>query len=192
MKKIICLMILTCLLLPCLISCSRRYVQNAWYSDEKCAECFVPGLPSPEGRNVVRESDESIYVFLNNSEYESYVSIVYEYLKAQNLAYLGTRGEQQNTLAGVFTTYYFRPAESLEDFRCDYDGMDYLFIFSDGSKDENGDLIFSVLLFYYDDTKTLEYNGKKHKYNLRIVLRKGSEAPLGGFYVLESDATTES
>ena len=101
---------------------------------------------------------------------------------SQDYEYLGTRGEQKDTLAGVFTTYYFEPATELESF---WNEGDYVFVFSDGSTDENGDVEFIILVIYDVSTNTLEYGNKKFTYNTMISLRRGSEAPLGGFYVLK-------
>ncbi len=186
MKKGLFMALSFLLLVSSIAGCVNRYEKNTWYSDNKLEECFVPGLPAPAGREYMLEDEKSIYVFMNNSEYDSYVSTIYTYLKEQNFPYLGTRGEQKDTLAGALTTYYFEPAEELADFRSHYGGGDYVFVFSDGSTDEYGEIVFSVLILYRQSAATLNVGRKDFSYNLRIMLNRGSEASAGGFYELKS------
>jgi len=181
MKKLLALCLTVVLCLCCLASCSSAHKENTWFSEEKLTECLVGDLPAIE-KDYVNHGDEDIYVSLTSKELESYVADVFEYLKSQNFKHLGTRGEQKNTLAGVFTTYYFEPADELESFLIE---GDYIFVFSDGAVDENGDDEFNILIIYSESTNTLEYGNKKFTYNTKISLRQGSEAPLGGFYVLK-------
>ena len=189
MKKLLALCLTAILCLCCLASCGSSHKENEWFSEDKLTECLVGDLPTIE-KNYVNHNDEDIYVSFTSKEREDYVVSVFEYLKSQNFKYLGTRGEQKNTLAGAFTTYYFEPANELESFRV-LEG-DYVFVFSDGSTDENGDVEFIVLVIYEVSTNTLEYGNKKFTYNTQISLRRGSEAPLSGFYVLNDECVAHT
>ena len=184
MKKLITSVFVVLLCLCCLASCSSAHKENEWFSEEKLTNCLVGDLPAVE-KDYVNSGDEDIYVYLTDSEFKAYVKSVYDYLSSKDYKYLGTRGEQKNTLAGAFTTYYFEPATELESFRV-IEG-DYVFVFSDGSTDENGDVEFIILVIYDVSMNTLEYGNKKFTYNTQISLRRGSEAPLSGFYVLKEE-----
>ena len=184
MKKLLVLCLTAVLCLCCLASCGSAHEENTWFSEEKLTNCLVGDLPTIE-KDYVNHNDEDIYVSFTDSEFKAYVKSVYDYLCSQEYKYLGTRGEQKNTLAGAFTTYYFEPATELESFRV-IEG-DYVFVFSDGSIDENGDVEFIVLVIYDVSTNTLEYGNKKFTYNTQISLRRDSEAPLSGFYVLKEE-----
>lgn len=178
MKKLSLLLAILLLLLS-LAGCSSQYEQNVWYTEEKLAECLVPDLPKMEASFLSR-SDQYIYTSLAKEEFEAYVQSVYDYLKTQDFAYLGTQGHVKASLAGFLTSYYFQPAETLEQH---YKNGDYYFIYSDGATDENGSLIFHCLLIQnsYGSGYSVEYNDKKVYYNTVLTLRKNSEST-GRYY----------
>lgn len=119
-------------------------------------------------------------------DYNSYVNIVYNYLKSQNFEYLGTKGDTKASLAGMLSTYYFKEANTLEEFRTDGDGSDYTFVYSDGTLDGSR-IVFNIIKFYRDDNSTLEYKNKKFNYNTFMVVRHYSESPLGGIPMLKDE-----
>lgn len=180
MKKVFALCLAAILCLCCLASCGSAYKENKWFSEDKLTECLVGDLPTIE-KDYVNHNGEDIYVSFTSKEREAYVVSVFEYLKSQNFKYLGTRGEQASTLAGSFTTYYFKPATELSEF---YVGSSYKFVYSDGTLDEGGDPIFCILTIYDYEAKNLEYGTKNFAYNTLITLRYKSEAPLSGRYAL--------
>lgn len=180
MKKLLALCLTAVLCLCCLASCGSAHEENEWFSEEKLTNCLVDDLPSIE-KNYINHNSEDIYVSFTAGEREAYVVSVFEYLKTQNFKYLGTRGEQASTLAGSFTTYYFKPATELSEF---YVGSSYKFVYSDGTLDEGGDPIFCILTIYDYEAKNLEYGTKNFAYNTLITLRYKSEAPLSGRYAL--------
>lgn len=180
MKKLLALCLTVVLCLCCLVSCGSAHEENKWFSEEKLTECLVGDLPTIE-KDYVNHNGEDIYVSFTSKEREAYVAEVFEYLKSQNFKYLGTRGEQASTLAGSFTTYYFKPATELSEF---YVGSSYKFVYSDGTLDEGGDPIFCILTIYDYEAKNLEYGTKNFAYNTLITLRYKSEAPLSGRYAL--------
>ena len=183
MKKILALCLTVVLCLCCLASCGSAHKENKWFSEEKLTQCLVGELPTIE-KEYVNHNDEDIYVSFTSKEREAYVAEVFEYLKSQNFKYLGTRGEQASTLAGSFTTYYFKPATELSEF---YVGSSYKFVYSDGTLDEGGDPIFCILTIYDYEAKNLEYGTKNFAYNTLITLRYKSEAPLSGRYALNEE-----
>ena len=183
MKKILALCLTVVLCLCCLASCGSAHKENKWFSEEKLTQCLVGDLPTIE-KDYVNSGGEDIYVSFTSKEREAYVVSVFEYLKSQNFKYLGTRGEQASTLAGTFTTYYFKPATELSEFYVD---SAYRFVYSDGTLDEDGKLIFCIISIYDYETKTLEYGTKDFSYNTLITLDYKSEAPLSGFYVLNEE-----
>lgn len=183
MKKLL-LVSITLMCLFTFVSCGVLYKENVWFSDSTLKECIVPELPSLDNKKYVNKNDEDIYVSLQNKEYDAYINEIFEYLSAQDYKYFGTQGEQKNTLAGAFTTYYFKPAAELSEFMI---GDSYKFVFSDGSTDENGDVEFCILTIYRYEIQRLEYNNDIFVYNTVISLRKNSDAALSGFYVLGVD-----
>ena len=187
MKNLValCLTVVLCVIL--LASCASSHEENAWFSEEKLTECLVADLPTIE-KNYVNHNDEDIYVSFTDSEFEAYAKSVYDYLCSQEYKYLGTRGEQKNTLAGAFSTYYFEPADYLSQFNIN---GDYIFVFSNDTVEENDNVEFIVLVIYEVSTNTLEYGNKKFTYNTMISLRRGSETPLSGFYELPSEGDHE-
>ena len=183
MKKLLALCLTAVLCLCCLASCGSAHKENEWFSEEKLTECLVGDLPKIE-KDYVNSGGEDIYVSFTAGEREAYVTEVFEYLKSQNFKYLGTRGEQASTLAGSFTTYYFKPATELSEF---YVGSSYKFVYSDGTLDEGGDPIFCILTIYDYEAKNLEYGTKNFAYNTLITLRYKSEAPFSGRYALNEE-----
>ena len=183
MRKLLFILICASICVTLLTSCSSAHKENEWFSEEKLTQCLVGDLPTIE-KNYVNSGGEDIYVSFTSKEREAYVASVFEYLKSQNFKYLGTRGEQASTLAGSFTTYYFKPATELSEF---YVGSSYKFVYSDGTLDEGGDPIFCILTIYDYEAKNLEYGTKNFAYNTLITLRYKSEAPLSGRYALNEE-----
>lgn len=182
MKKLLFFLLVVCLLLPILAGCTN-YEEDVWYSNEKLTECLVPDLPKT-GPTLLNQDDWRVYDSLTNAEFDTYVQSVYDYLKAQNFQYLGTRGHYKSSLSIAFMSYYYQPAETLEQ-HCQ--NGDYYFIYSDGSTDEGGSLIFWFLGIYRSSGTNHSYDGKSYPYNTLLVLRKGSEAPATGFYFYDED-----
>ena len=181
MKKLVALCLTAVLCLCCLASCSSAHKENEWFSEEKLTECLVGDLPVIT-KDYVKHSDEQIYVKFTDDEFEAYAKTVYDYLCSQDYKYLGTRGEQKNTLAGLGTSYYFEPATKLSEFYVD--GA-YRFVYSDGMLDENGNPIFCIVRIYDCEVRTLEYGTKSFTYNTVISLRYKTESSLSGSYVLK-------
>ena len=186
MKKYL-LLIFTMSFLVALTSCDvNSYEENSWYSNDRLKECLVEDLPEIQNVEYVKKNDEDVYFYMNSNDYNSYVNIVYNYLKSLNFEYLGTKGDAKASLAGMLSTYYFKEANTLEEFRTDGDGSDYTFVYSDGTLDGSR-VVFNIIKFYRDDNSTLEYKNKKFNYNTFMVVRHYSESQLGGIPMLKDE-----
>ena len=183
MKKLLALRLTAIVCLCCLASCGSAHKENTWFSEEKLTECFVGDLPTVE-KDYINHNGEDIYVSFTDDEFEAYAKSVYDYLLSQKYKYLGTRGEQASTLAGSFTTYYFKTATDLSEFYVD---SSYKFVYSDGTLDEGGDPIFCILTIYDYEATNLEYGTKNFAYNTLITLRYKQEAPLSGRCALNEE-----
>ena len=187
MKKYL-VFIFTLLFTFVLTSCDlNKYYENTWFSNESLQKCIVDELPEIKDTDYVNVNDQEIYMNLAEDEYEDYVETVYEYLKTQDYRYLGTRGEQNNTLAGVMTTYFFKEANSLEEFRDKYHEADYRFVYSDGTKEETYGTVFNIIFFDRSENGILKYKNKSFNYNTRMRLRHRSETALSYLYVLDEE-----
>lgn len=181
MKKL-SLLLVFCLLLPTFAGCTH-YNEDVWYSEAKLKECLVPNLPQT-GPTLLNQDDWKVYDSLSNTEFDAYVQSVYDYLKQQNFPYLGTRGHYKSSLSIAFMSYYYQSAETLAQ-HCQ-DG-NYYFVYSDGSTDEGGSLIFWFLGIYRSTNTSLTYDNKTYRYNTQLTLRKGGEAPATGFYYYDEE-----
>lgn len=182
MKKAFASLLIIVLCLCCLVSCGS-YKENEWFSEEKLDECLVPELPRLE-KSFIGDGN-NVCVSFSNTEFNDYVQAAYGYLKSQEFEYLGTRGAIKSSLAGLFTTYYFEPAEELDDFLVN---GNYIFVYSDGTLDETGDPIFCILAIRYYGKTTIEYDrNKTFTYTAEISLSNGSEFALGGRYDLPEE-----
>ncbi len=184
MKTYVVLLLTVCMVFVCLTSCGNSYEENEWYSEDTLEECIVPDLPEPS--KTYLKKGASVFVSFSDTEYTAYVGEVYEYLKSLNFKYFGTRGEMFNTLAGIGTTYYFKPANALSEFHVD---GTYYFVFSDGWN-EDGKLSFYTLAIYEYQSGLLQYGSHEFYFNTKIVLRKGGAAPLDGGYLLKFNPIT--
>ena len=167
-----------------LVSCgSNDYKINEWFSSEKLEECFVKELPELKSVEYLKYKEKDIYFNIDNEGYQSYLEEIYTYLNCQKYELLGTRGEQKSSLAGTFTTYCFKKAESLEEFYSSTNDC-YRFIFSDGSQYVNGEYIFSIIIFSQYEPSYIEYDKENFNYNTKMLLRYKTETALNGKYVI--------
>ncbi len=185
MKKIFAFILAITLFSLSLTSCEVNYTKNEWFSEDKLNECLIPGLPkTPEGKSFVISNDSELYISLTNVQYEEYVKTIYTYMKEQGFKYLGTRGMQKHSLAGAFATYFFEEATYLSQFAVN---GGYKFVYSDGTLDENGEVLFSILTVDFCGKNTMNYGGEEFYYNTVISLCHGSEGAFTGFYVLPAE-----
>ena len=189
MKKVLVItvaFVLVFLLVSCKVNLDvNNYEKDTWFSKETLDLCLVSDFPIIEGSEFLKVNDENIYVNWEYERYKDYVDTFYEYIKSKHFAYLGTRGEEHNNFVGAFTTYYFEPAQELEEFKQNKDGYDYIFVYSDGSVDEDGNIIFNIITFDRPDKATIKYQNTEFISNTIIRIRHKQEAPLGGRYILD-------
>lgn len=157
-----------------MFSCSPSYTRDEWFSEEKLDAAFSADLPAPEGVNWLYDGDSTVYTYLNNVQYKTYVQTLCDFLCAQDYTYLGTRGAQKSTLAGLFTTYYFLPATTLSEFENAY-GVGYTFVYNDGSMDESEKPVLTELQIERVDTDTMKIDGETFSYNTVIRLDSNSD-----------------
>ena len=186
MKKLLALCLTAVLCLCCLASCGSTHKENKWFSEEKLTKCFVGDLPTIT-KDYVNHNDEDIYVNFTNSEFEAYAKSVYDYLLSQNYEYLGTRGECVNSFLTI-SCYNFKSVDALED--CileEYDDslneLTYLFVYSDGAVDEDGNVIFNVIrIEKFKEEDTVKNGDEAFKCNVKITFYHDREGNVS--YVL--------
>lgn len=192
MKKLLALCLALALCLCCLASCSSSTVKNEWFSDEILEKCAIPDLPEISDRDYYYHfgngangalTFDYIEFKANDAEIREYARAVYNYLAAQDFEYLGTRGGQKASLAGAFTTYYFRGTSSFgECYSPDY-ANEYIFVYSN-DKDASDGLAFNEILITSFDSKTIKYDGKDVTVNAKISISYDEE-----YYVKDSEIT---
>ena len=160
---IICILVLT--------SCNNtKYEKNVWFSNEKLEQAEISNLPAVTCSDYYNNSDW-VYFNVSGQELRDYASVVFEYLKSQNFEYFGTRGNQKSTLAGAFSSYYFKEIESFDDCHTQSYGKDYIFVYSNGQVDENGQMTFNEIIIADFDNQAISYGGKDIYCNAKIQIK---------------------
>ena len=178
MKKLLALCLTAVLCLCCLASCSASTVKNEWFSDEILEKCSVPDLPEISNSDyyyTYSEGTDDSFAFnyiefkATSEEVREYARAVYEYLAAQDYRYLGTRGHQKSSLAGAFSTYYFRDVDSFGECYTQTYSKQYIFVYSSDT-DESDGIVFNEIIVSTIDPKTIKYDGKDVSCNAHIKL----------------------
>ena len=171
MKKIIInVIMIICILV--LTSCDNaKYEKNVWFSNEKLEQWEISNLPEITCSDYYYNNKDWVYFNVSGQELHDYANVVFEYLQSQNFEYFGTRGSQKASLAGAFTSYYFNEIESFEDCRTKSYGKDYIFVYSDGLVDENGQMIFNEIIIADFDNQVIKYDGKDIYCNAKIQIK---------------------
>ena len=186
MRKILALLLIMSLCLCFLSSCGIGYEDNTWFSDRKLKKCLVPELPEYTD-NMVLFNNSRAYLNMSDEDLSKYLQSVYDYLKAQNFKYLGTKGEMASSnifLPILGTYYYFEPSEDRGDFL--YGRHYYYFVYSDGRVNAFGKVIFYELVISSNslrDERELFYNN--FTYNTYISLYKHSSTYFDERYILK-------
>lgn len=181
MKKSFILLLLVCIL--GLSSCyNAKYEKNVWFSNEKLEQWEISSLPEITCSDYYYNNKNWVYFNASGQELNDYANFVFEYLKSQNFEYLGTRGYQKASLAGAFASYYFKEIESFEDCYTQNYGKDYIFIYSNGLVDDNGQMTFNEIIIADFDNQTIRYDGKNIYYNAKIQIKYDAH-----YYIEECD-----
>ena len=171
MRKIISML----LLIICVIALSScdgaKYKKNEWFSADKLEQCEISNLPTVTCSDYYYNNKDWVYFNVSGQELNDYANVVFEYLESQNFEYLGTRGHQKASLAGAFASYYFKEIESFDDCHTQSYGKDYIFIYSNGKVDENGQMVFNEIIIADFDNQTIRYDGKDIYYNAKIQIK---------------------
>lgn len=161
---IICILVLT--------SCNNtKYEKNVWFSNEKLEQAEISNLPTVTCSDYYYNNSDWVYFNVSGQELRDYASVVFEYLKSQNFEYFGTRGNQKSTLAGAFSSYYFKEIESFDDCHTQSYGKDYIFVYSNGQVDENGQMTFNEIIIADFDNQAISYGGKDIYCNAKIQIK---------------------
>lgn len=153
MKKILAIILVLCTFVCCLASCNKNddtvtYEKNTWFTSDVLELSLVNDLPEISGTDYLR-GIKTVFAKMNDEQFDSYANEVFEYLKGQEFKHLGTRGECVNSFLTI-SYYNFKPVDALED--CileEYDDslneLTYLFVYSDGTVDGDGNVIFNII-----------------------------------------------
>ncbi len=192
MKKLISLLLILVSVVG-LTSCSDQLkLKNEWFFDEILEKCAVPNLPEISDKDYYYHSyNESSNAWDYNyiefkatrEEIREYARAVYEYLEAQNFEYLGTRGGQKSSLAGAFTTHYFKDTSFFGECYSNYYAKNYIFVYSNDTDASDG-ITFNEILITSIDSKTIKYNGKDVTVNAEISIKYDER------YALKDSETT--
>lgn len=170
MKKLLALCLTAVLCLCCLSSCGSSTLKNEWFSYELLEICAIPDLPEISDRDYYYTTLNQlarIRFKATDEEIREYARVVYEYLAAQDFEYLGTRGGQKSSLAGAFTTYYFRDTSSFgECYSPDY-ANEYVFVYSNDKNASDGIEFYEILITSMD-SNTIKCDGTDVTVNAEI------------------------
>lgn len=170
MKKIL-FMLLSTICVIALSSCDgAKYKKNEWFAADKLEQCEISNLPAVTCSDYYYNNKDWVYFNVLGQELHDYANVVFEYLESQNFEYLGTRGHQKASLAG-FASYYFKEIESFEDCHTQSYGKDYIFVYSNGLVDENGEMVFNEIIIADFDNQTIRYDGKDIYCNAKIQIK---------------------
>lgn len=187
LKKILFIIIVLCTFTCMLASCNinkdeATYEKNIWYTSEKLELCLVEDLTEISDVEYLKVNDNSIHAQMNDEQLKKYASEVFEYLKEKEFTYFGTRGDWINNNFFNYYVYHFKTAEMLED--CIYteyydDSLyefSYIFVYSDGSLDEEGNVIFNIVkIDKYKEEGTITYGDEVFKSNIKLTIYHDSE-----------------
>ena len=184
MKKILVIILVLCTFTCCLASCNKNedtvtYEKNTWFTAEDLELYMLEDLPVISGADYLRGS-KTVFAKMSDEQFDSYANEVFEYLKGQEFKHLGTRGECVNSFLTI-SCYNFKPVDALED--CileEYDDslneLTYLFVYSDGAVDEDGNVIFNIIRIEKSkEAGTVKNGDEDFKCNVKITLYHGRE-----------------
>ena len=177
MKKLLAVIFMLCAFACCLASCNKNnddatYEKNTWYTADMLDLCLVSELPEISGTDYLR-GNRAVFAKMSDEQFDAYVGKVFEYLKERELEYFGTRGDLANNFFAHYV-YYFKYADTPED--CiveEYDDslneLTYVFVYSDGSADKDGNVIFNtVKIEKFKEDGHVKSGGEIFECNMRI------------------------
>ena len=184
MKKILAIILVLCTFVCCLASCNKNedtviYEKNTWFTAEALELYMLEDLPEISEVEYIRGS-KTVFTKMSDEQFDSYANEVFEYLKGQEFKHLGTCGECVNSFLTI-SCYNFKSIDALED--CileEYDDslneLTYLFVYSDGAVDEDGNVIFNIIrIEKFKEEDTVKNGDEDFKCNVKITLYHGRE-----------------
>ena len=184
MKKIFAIILVLCTFVCCFASCNKNedtviYEKNTWFTAEALELYMLEDLPEISEVEYIRGS-KTVFAKMSDEQFDSYANEVFEYLKGQEFKHLGTRGECVNSFLTI-SCYNFKSVDALED--CileEYDDslneLTYLFVYSDGTVDEDGNVIFNIIRIEKSKEEGTVKNGDEaFKCNVKITFYHGRE-----------------
>ena len=184
MKKILAIILVLCTFVCCLVSCNKNddtvtYEKNTWFTAEALELYMLEDLPEISEVEYIRGS-KTVFAKMSDEQFESYANEVFEYLKGQEFKHLGTRGECVNSFLTI-SCYNFKSVDALEDcileeFDDSLNELTYLFVYSDGAVDEDGNVIFNIIrIKIFKEEDTVKNGDEEFKCNVKIALYHGKE-----------------
>ena len=184
MKKILAIILVLCTFTCCLASCNKNedtviYEKNTWFTAEALELYMLEDLPEISEVEYIRGST-TVFAKMSDEQLDNYANEVFEYLKGQEFKHLGTRGECVNSFLTI-SCYNFKSVDALED--CileEYDDslneLTYLFVYSDGTVDEDGNVIFNIIrIEKFKEEDTVKNGDEVFKCNMKITIYHGRE-----------------
>ena len=191
MKKILAIILVLCTFTCCLASCNKNedtviYEKNTWFTAEALELYMLEDLPEISEVEYIRGS-KTVFAKMSDEQFDSYANEVFEYLKGQEFKHLGTRGECVNSFL-AYHVYRIKAVDTLE--KCvleEYDDrlneLTYLFVYSDGTADEDGNVIFNIIRIEKSkEDGTVKNGDEDFKCNVKITFYHGREGHVS--YVL--------
>ena len=188
MKKILVIILVLCTFTCCLASCNKNedtviFEKNTWFTAEDLELYMLEDLPAISGTDYLRGS-KSVFAKMSDEQFDSYANEVFEHLKGQEFKYLGTRGEWVNSFL-AYHVYRIKAVDTLEE--CvleEYDDslneLTYLFVYSDGTVDEDGNVIFNIIRIEKSKEEGTVKNGDEvFKCNMKITIYHEKEPNVG-------------
>ena len=188
MKKILVIILVLCTFTCCLASCNKNedtviYEKNTWFTAEDLELYMLEDLPVISGVDYLRGS-KTVFAKMSDEQFDSYANEVFEYLKGQEFKHLGTRGEWVNSFL-AYHVYRIKAVDTLEE--CvleEYDDslneLTYLFVYSDGTVDEDGNVIFNIIRIEKSKEEGTVKNGDEvFKCNMKITIYHEKEPNVG-------------
>ena len=188
MKKIFAIILVLCTFVCCLASCNKNddtvtYEKNTWFTAEDLELYMLEDLPVISGVDYLRGS-KTVFAKMSDEQFDSYANEVFEYLKGQEFKHLGTRGECVNSFL-AYHVYRIKAVDTLEE--CvleEYDDslneITYLFVYSDGTVDEDGNVIFNIIRIEKSKEEGTVKNGDEvFKCNMKITIYHEKEPNVG-------------
>ena len=184
MKKILAIILVLCTFVCCLVSCNKNedtviFEKNTWFTAETLELYMLEDLPEISEVEYIRGST-TVYAKMSDEQFDSYANEVFEYLKGCEFKYLGTRGECVNNLIATYC-YNFKAVDTLEDcivneytpFEYEYE-LTYIFVYSDGTVDKDGNIVYNVMRIGKDkEDGTVKNGDEDFKYNVKITFYHG-------------------